>query len=104
MNFFLQLLPLSNLKFGNFWIFHQFSSKSFETLSLKTSIHKQNIVEVTFFSKLQIGGVIQDGATNHCFILSSLTEPILNRFEHINSFWTCKVIFFHISPTENNLI
>jgi hypothetical protein len=38
---------------------------------LKTSIHKENIVEVTF-SKLENGGEIEDGATNHCFILLGL--------------------------------
>jgi hypothetical protein len=33
-------------------------------------------------------GVIQDGATSHCFILSGLAQPFLNRFQHINTFWT----------------
>jgi hypothetical protein len=47
---------------------------------MKTLIHKKNIVEATFFSKLQNGGVIQDGTTNHCFILSGLAQPFLNRF------------------------
>jgi hypothetical protein len=59
--------------------FSQFSCKSFETLDLETSIHKKNILEVTF-PKFQNGGVIQDGATSHCFILSALAQPLLNRF------------------------
>jgi hypothetical protein len=63
----------------NFPLFSQFSSKPFETLDLKTSIYEKNIVEVTF-SKLRNGGIIQDGATNHCFILSALAQPFLNRF------------------------
>jgi hypothetical protein len=54
-------------------------------LDLGTTIHKKYIVEVTF-SKLQNGGVIQDGATNHCFILSGLAQPLFNRFQHINPF------------------
>jgi hypothetical protein len=58
----------------------KFNIKSFKTLDLKTSIHKENIVKVTFFSKLQNGGVIQDGATNHSFFLSGLAQPFLNRF------------------------
>jgi hypothetical protein len=41
-------------------------------LDLKTSIHKKKYCRRNFFSKLQNGGVIQDGAINHCFILSGL--------------------------------
>jgi hypothetical protein len=48
-------------------------------LDLGTTIHKKYIVEVTF-SKLQNGGVIQDGATNHCFILSGLAQPLSTDF------------------------
>jgi hypothetical protein len=58
--------------------FSKYSSKSFETLDLVTSIHKKNIVEVIIFRKLQNGGVIQDGATSHYFILSGLAQPFLN--------------------------
>jgi hypothetical protein len=43
-------------------------SNFIKNFDLKTSIHKKN------------GGVIQDGATNHCFILSGLAQPFLNRF------------------------
>jgi hypothetical protein len=31
-----------------------------------------------YFSKLQNGGVVQDGPINHCSILSSLAQPLLN--------------------------
>jgi hypothetical protein len=34
-------------------LFSQFSSKSFETLDLKKSIHKRNNVEVTFFQNFK---------------------------------------------------
>jgi hypothetical protein len=33
-----------------------------------------------FFSKLQNGGAIQDGATNHCFILSSVGQSFSTDF------------------------
>jgi hypothetical protein len=39
----------------NFSKFSQFSSKSFETLDLKTSIYKKNIVEVTFYQNFKMG-------------------------------------------------
>jgi hypothetical protein len=57
----------------------QFSSKSFKILDLETSIHKKN-GRNNLFSKLQNGGAIQDGTTSHCFILSALAQPFLNRF------------------------
>jgi hypothetical protein len=80
------------------------SANSFETLDLKTSIYKKKIVEVTFNSKFQNGGVIQDGATNHCFILLGLAQLFLNRFQHINPFWTSKIMHSHILLAQNNSI
>jgi hypothetical protein len=55
-----------------------------------------------FCSKIQNGGVIQDGAINHCLILSGLAQPFINRFYHINPFWTCKIKHFHIPPIIQN--
>jgi hypothetical protein len=71
--------------------FSKCSSKSFENLDLKTSIHKKNILEV-LFSNLKDGGVIQDGAANHCFILSGLAQPKLGTSvffrQYLNSKWS----------------
>jgi hypothetical protein len=64
---------------------------------------KNNGVEV-IFSKLQNDGVIQNGATSHCFILSVLAKPFLNRFYYINPFWTCNIKHFYIPQAQNNSI
>jgi hypothetical protein len=61
------------------------SSKTFETLDLKTSIiHETKFVEVIFFQNFKMEAFIEDVSTNHCFILSDLTQPFLNRFYNIN--------------------
>jgi hypothetical protein len=65
----------------NFWIW-------------KHQLIKKNIVEVIFFQNFKIRRVIQDGATNHCFTLLSLTvifQPILmqSRSWKIEKSWTC---------------
>jgi hypothetical protein len=54
----------------------------------------------SLFSKLQNGGLIQDGTTKHYFILSGLVQLFLTRFYHINPF--CKIKHFHIPEAQNN--
>jgi hypothetical protein len=71
-------------------------------LDLKTSIQKKKYCRSNFFSKHQDGGVIQDGATNHCYILSGLAQSFLNRLQHISLFWPCKTQHFHI-PKNNSI-
>jgi hypothetical protein len=46
-------------------------------LDLETSIHKKYILEVTFFSKLQNGGIVQDGAMFYTFrSCRAISQPI----------------------------
>jgi hypothetical protein len=61
-------------------------------LDLETSNHKKNIVTITF-SNVQNGGVIQDGTTNHCFILSGL----------VFFFYRLIFVFYRISLADKTI-
>jgi hypothetical protein len=57
------------------WIFH--SLVNFYANHFKFGTSRK---EKSFFSKLKNGGLIQDGVSNHCFILLALRQLFLNRF------------------------
>jgi hypothetical protein len=67
-------------------------------IKFSKAIMKLNfLVLIELFSKLQNGGLNGDGAINHCFFLLVLTQPFLNRIQHINAFWTCCIKHFSTS-------
>jgi hypothetical protein len=63
---------------------HEFSIAQSITNQLKLGIWKElpmkKYCRSNSFSKLQDGGLNQDGVSNHCFFLLALTQSFLNRF------------------------
>jgi hypothetical protein len=83
-------------------MFH--NSVNFHLNYLKTSNHKKNIEEVTFFQNFKMEEYFMMAPPTAFFIRSGLAQPFLNRFQHINLFWTCKSKYFHIPLARNNSI
>jgi hypothetical protein len=81
-------------------------SVDFHLNHLKLSIWKLQFIKKNcrsnLYWKLQNEEVIQDGATHHCFILSGLAELFLNRFQHLNLFWSWKIKHFYIPQARKN--